>query len=247
METVIAEVTGRLRRQGLDEAARHMDQAWSALQRSEWEGANAQTRSSLESLFNRVAALRLRTNSRDGKARKELEEKGILRKQEARLVQDFIDVAGGAGSHAGVSNSDEARGRLLAAAGIAYIGLALIPDLVRVEDVISERLEAAPGTRLPVDAEIDARCPTCGETQKLAEATLTRDGDDTVYECKNGCQPIVVVSPPDAIAWPGRGYRIGDLVIRNASELSLPMRGEEGIRGVLKIPASPAALMKNAT
>jgi hypothetical protein len=51
----------------------------------------------------------------------------VLPNYEARLVQTFMDVAGGAGSHAGRSNEDETRGRFLAGLGICYIGLSLIP------------------------------------------------------------------------------------------------------------------------
>jgi hypothetical protein len=47
-------------------------------------------------------------------------------------VQEFIAVADGPGSHAGVSNADESLGRFLAGLGIAYIGLGLVPELVRV-------------------------------------------------------------------------------------------------------------------
>jgi hypothetical protein len=60
-------------------------------------------------------------------ARKELEERQVLPKYEARLAQTFMNVAGGAGSHVGRSNEDEARGRFLAGLGICYIGLSLIP------------------------------------------------------------------------------------------------------------------------
>ena len=135
----------RLIRQGFDEASRHLEQAKSALDRSEWESANAQVRAALESLFNGVAVLRLRTKKRGGEARAALEAAGLLREREARLVQDFIAVAGGAGSHAGVSNADESLGRFLAALGVAYIGLGIVPELVRVEDVLVGQLSAPPG------------------------------------------------------------------------------------------------------
>jgi|GEM_PF-3157580 len=244
MQNEIGDLLDRLDRQGLAEAAGHLRQAWSALQRSEWEGANAQTRTALESLFNGIAALRLKTKSRDGAARKELEGQGILRSREARLIQDFIDVAGGAGSHAGVSNSDEARGRLLAGLGLIYIGLALIPELVRVEDVITGQLKAPAGGRLPTDAEMETQCPTCGTAQFLSEAAVRRSGTDTVYHCKKGCQAITVVSNPETTEWPGRGYRVGDYVIRNAAALLLPMMTEHGPTKTVTFPASPAALMK---
>lgn len=119
-------IKARLQQQDFDTALNHLNQAESAFNRREWESANAQIRSCLEAVFNKVAAVRLQSTKTGGAARKELEEKGMLPKYEARLVQHFIEVAGGAGSHAGRSNEDEARGRFLAGLGICYIGLSLI-------------------------------------------------------------------------------------------------------------------------
>lgn len=116
----------RLQQQGFDTALNHLSQAESAFDRGEWESANAQIRSCLEAVFDRVAEIKLRTKKTGGSARKELEERGLLPEREARLVQIFFDVAGGAGSHSGWSNEDEARGRFLAGFGICYIGLSLI-------------------------------------------------------------------------------------------------------------------------
>lgn len=231
----------RLIRQGFDEASRHFEQAKSALDRSEWESANAQVRAALESLFNGIAALRLKTKKRGGEARAALESAGLLRGREARLVQEFIAVAGGAGSHAGVSNADESLGRFLAALGIAYIALGIVPELVRVEDVLVGQLTAPPGARLPTDHEAHTSCPTCGTSQTLSQASLSRSGSETVYACVNGCQPIVIVGEPGDVPWHGRGYRLGSHVIRNASDLFLPIVGTG--KEVL-VPASKSALMK---
>lgn len=232
----------RLERQGLGVALNHLRQAESALARREWESSNAQIRSFLEALFNDVARIRLGSVETGGAARKLLEREGILRERQARLVQQFLDTAGGEGSHAGTSGEDDARGRFLAGLGIAYLGLALIPEIRRVEDVIVGELEAPAGARLPRDTEIHTSCPTCGEQQTLAEAEARRDCDDTIYICRNGCQPIVVVSAPGDSPWPGRGYRLGERVVRNARDLYLPVLGTG--REVL-LPASPAALMKH--
>lgn len=236
------ELSDRLRRQDMSEALGHLEQAQSAFSRGEWEGANAQGRAFLESLFNRIAFIRLSTRSTGGAARKALEQAGVLREREARLIQEFMAVAGAAGSHAGVSNADEAKGRVLASIGMAYLGLALIPELVRVEDVIRMSLTAPPNTQLPGDGGIFTSCPTCGEKQTLAEGTVRRDDLDTVYTCRNGCQTIAVVSAPGDTPWPGRGYRLGEHVIRNASDIVLRLVG--GVSPGIVIPASKAALMK---
>jgi len=241
MDEIYKELIEQLTRQGLNETINHFTQAKSAFDHSQWEAANSQVRAALESLFNAIAVIRLGSNKKGGEARKQLEDASILRKRESRLVQDFIDVAGGAGAHAGVSNKDESKGRLLAGFGVAYIGLALIPELTRVEDVVISKLNVPNGARLPTDAEMYTSCPTCGQEQTLQEAELSRKGEETIYTCKNGCQPIVIVGKPGTKPWEGRGYRLGDYVIRNAQDIFLPIIGKgTGI----KIPASPAALMK---
>jgi hypothetical protein len=61
------------------------------------------------------------------------------------------------------------------------------------------------------------------------------------YTCRNGCQPIVVVGTPDEVQWEGRGYRMGDRVIRNVFDLFYQVAGTNA--GFV-LPASPAALMK---
>lgn len=231
----------RLHRQGFVEAARHFELSKSALDRSEWESANAQVRAALEALFNEVAALRLSTKKKGGEAHSALESAGFLRGREARLVQEFMAVAGGTGAHAGVSNADESLGRFLAGLGVAFLGLSLVPELVRVEDVLVGQLTAPQGARLPTDQEINTSCPTCGTKQTLGQATISRQGKETTYTCRNGCQQIAVVGESGEAAWEGRGYRLGHHVIRNANDLFLPIIGTE--RDVL-IPASKAALMK---
>jgi|SRR5690349_16011453 len=231
----------RLRRQGLDVALKHLSQAESTLSRREWEAANGQVRSFLEAVFDSVVGIRLSSEKRGGTGRKELESRGILGPREARLVQQFIEVAGGAGSHAGSSNEDEAKGRFLAALGVAYMGLSLIPEVRRLEDIIGAKLHAPPGTRLPSDADMRTACPTCGLSQSLGDAQVRRDGLDTIYQCRNGCQTIVVVSSPESDSWQGAGYRLGDFVIRNAKDIYLPLIGGDG---EVRIPASPAALMR---
>lgn len=231
----LLEIKRRLRRHDCTVAENHLDQAASALTRSEWESATAQVRSALEALFDRVAEIRLQTRKHAGAARKELEAQGLLSEKQGRLVQAFMDYAGAGGSHAGASSADEAHGRYLAGLGLILIGLNLLPELVRVEEVFAV-LKPPPG-----DDQITTSCRTCGTVQKLTDCEVRRDGADTVYVRRNGCQVIVVVSVPGDSPWPGRGYRLGDHVIRNASDLFLTIPGTPT---QVLIPASPAALMK---
>lgn len=89
-------------------------------------------------------------------------------------------------------------------------------------------------------------CPTCQEIQTLAEASVEL-GDETVYECKNGCQPILIVAPPNASGkpWPGRGFRVRDWVIRNVSDLLISYVDGDGreLEGGIKLPMRSAALL----
>ena len=49
--------------------------------------------------------------------------------------------------------------------------------------------------------------------------------EKTVYTCRNGCGVIVVVGTvsPDRVPRPGRGYRLGNYVIRNVEDLTFPV------------------------
>jgi hypothetical protein len=221
----------RMRRQDLDEALNHLNLAEGALGRGEWEAANSQIRACLESLFGSVARVRLGSSKTRGQARKELETSGVLREPEARLVQSFFGVASGEGSHAGTSNEDEARGRFLAGLGICLLGLALMPELVRVEDALADDLreiaEEIEGHEVWLlygsDAEIRTSCPSCGDEQTLSECEMKREGDDTVYWCWSGCQKIIVVGPlVEPLIMEGE-TPWGKYVIRNVSKMHVPI------------------------
>lgn len=117
----------------------------------------------------------------------------------------------------------------------------ITPEIVRLESAFSRAGLGPTAGRAPRDVDFTTSCPTCSAKQRASEASISLDGDDTVYSCKNGCQPIIVVSRPGLVAWPGRGYRIRDHVVRNAADLffqgpSMPVP--------VQLPASNAALMK---
>jgi hypothetical protein len=117
----------------------------------------------------------------------------------------------------------------------------VVHGLVPAERVFALQNLQPKGSRPFMDSDMVTTCPTCEAGQTLGEAPQTLDEFDTVYTCKNGCQPIVVVGRPGLSAWPGRGYRIGDYVIRNARDLFVET---EAMAGPVLIPASKAALMK---
>jgi DNA-directed RNA polymerase subunit M/transcription elongation factor TFIIS len=230
-----------LRRHGLNTASRHFQAAEHAFAEKEWESANAQVRSYLEAIFEGVAAIRLGTVLTGGNARKRLEDEGALAEKEAAVVKAVLLLAHERGSHAGLSDPEDAAARRLLGFAVAVIGLSLIPDLITVQEVLATQFTAPEGTRLPTDAEVTTTCPTCNTNQALFEAAASRSGDETVYICKNGCQRIVLVGQPGEQAWDGRGYRLGPHVIRNAADLLLPIVGSPG---TVLVPASPAALME---
>lgn len=118
--------------------------------------------------------------------------------------------------------------------GIAY-------EIVRVEDV----LPTPEGIEPLKDSDLVTTCPACSSEQTLSEATLSVVNGETHYTCINGCSPLVVVGRPGVVAWQGRGFRIGEHVIRNIRDLvATPLingvRSDLGIR----FPGGPAALMK---
>lgn len=179
-----ARVGALLKKHGLTTAARHFDLAEKAFERGEWESANVQVRSYVEAVFEGVAAIRLRQVLKRGHARKRLFEEGILGKNESAVVQSAMSLASEQGAHAGLSEPDEATVRRFLGLAAALIGLSLLPELVRVEDVLAAQLTAPEGSRLPRDGEIVTICPTCRSAQRLGEGSIFRDGNETVYECK---------------------------------------------------------------
>src|SRR5438309_2257297 len=117
--------------------------------------------------------------------------------------------------------------------------------MARAEEIlIWAGLDVPEGGRLPSDSGIVTMCPTCDATQTLADADFAEGDVESVYTCRNGCQPILVIGPPGTRSWPGRGYRMGNFVLRNPSDVRLRIFDNQGtaVRGEVLLPASPAAL-----
>lgn len=103
---------------------------------------------------------------------------------------------------------------------------------------------AEAGIRTPEQIEEEhlfTTCPECNTEQSLAEAGIVYedDGLETLYLCKIGCGTILIVGRPEDVPWEGRGYRIGDWVIRNPRDLYLR---QAGLTAAIQLPASPHAL-----
>lgn len=115
-------------------------------------------------------------------------------------------------------------------------------EIVRVQDVLTKQNITPRDTgKTSTDADMHTTCPACHSKQRLDEATLSLSDAETVYTCKNGCQPLVVVGRPGEVAWPGRGYRLGDHVIRNVRDI---IWQTESMQRPVVMSARVAALMK---
>jgi hypothetical protein len=223
-------------RQGLADALLHFERAEEAFATRQWESANSQVRTYIDALFEGVLAVRLGQSARGGEARKKLESERILVDPDAAVVRAVTRHAQQHGSHVGASDETDAAIHRHLGFAVALMGLRLIPPVVRLQDVI--KVLDFPNQEVPTDRDCRTKCPTCGRWQNLAEGSITRLGELTVYTCAGGCQKILVIGAPEGQPWPGRGYRIGEHVLRNAADILIPV-GESGIT----IPASPASLM----
>jgi hypothetical protein len=99
-------------------------------------------------------------------------------------------------------------------------------------------------TPAPFDDEwMFTACPQCGAAQSLGACSIRPEGPDTHYLCKNGCQDLVIVSRAQngAEPWPGRGYRLGGYVVRNAVELVILVGPK-----CITLRASAAALLPDS-
>jgi hypothetical protein len=97
-------------RPDLDVARSHYEQATRAFERGDWMAANSQFRSACDATFDTLAhAKGCPKGKKGGNARKWLEEKGFLEKDEAELTRAFMAFAGRAGSHAGISDQVDAQ------------------------------------------------------------------------------------------------------------------------------------------
>lgn len=101
---------------------------------------------------------------------------------------------------------------------------------ILASDVINQANNGQP----PVsDNEIIAACPSCGQVP-LSACQVAQSAETTYTHMKCGNVLLVIGPPnPDGRPWPGRGYRLGDFVLRNPVDMFF--------NGV-KVPASPHAL-----
>jgi len=95
---------------------------------------------------------------------------------------------------------------------------------MRISDVLTQ-----PGTIVP-ERSVWTSCPACGRTQHMDEATVKETSVQVVYECVDGCGPILTMTfaPADPIP----AIHMRDWAVENPSALFCrPITGtQESIR-----------------
>lgn len=101
--------------------------------------------------------------------------------------------------------------------------------------LVSEVLKkAGVKSQLPIkEQNFKTMCPACGESFHLRKCRVADEGDETIYRCGDCDELLIIVSRSIDIPRKGYGYRLGDYVIRNVTDITF---------GRLLIDASPDAL-----
>lgn len=112
----------RLIEAGFMDPRKHLDQAVDNAASGNWEAANGQIRTFLEALCDAIAE-RLHEGGGEapngGDARKLMENRGFLSKEESNLLKAFFTVLHGEGAHPGTSSEDDCHRRRLMAVALA--------------------------------------------------------------------------------------------------------------------------------
>ena len=168
----------RLKERDFETALVHHRQAKSAMDREEWESANAQTRSFLEALCEAIAK-RLSGPQGEklqrGQARSFLQKSGFLDSNEGDLLKALFGVLHGKGSHSGTSARDDAYRRFVIASSL---GSYYLERLDVEEDVYREsRLERLAETLGPRGWMVPA-----SEYESVDFDTVEIEGESVVLE-----------------------------------------------------------------
>lgn len=112
----------RLTSLGFTQALKHLEQATDNSTLGNWEAANGQTRSFMESLCNGIAA-KLYTGQgtppTSGDARKFLKTYGFLNEDESEFLRAFFQILHTSGAHAGTSSENDCHRRRLMAVALS--------------------------------------------------------------------------------------------------------------------------------
>jgi hypothetical protein len=88
--------------------------------------------------------------------------------------------------------------------------------------LVSGVLNAKATKGSPIAREMDmwTDCLGCGTTIRLHKAKVDQtDPLETTYRCPECDEVILIVGTPGVVPWEGRGWRMGDWVIRNPRDL----------------------------
>lgn len=235
----IIKIRNELTNRNLKVTLKHFDEAISLFEQRKWESANGQIRSFLESLYNDVSQIVLKSNKTGGQARMLLQKEGIIDETQANFLLSFMKLAHTKGAHPGLSNESETTSRWYACLSLGIVGISLFPNIVTISDVFKNAgIKNPNGNQTFSDEMFGGTCPTCEESQFLSLCTISEENGETHYKCKNGCQDVLVISKTQKYA-KGRGYFLKDYVLRNAHDILIFVPG-----GPIKLNKSPGALKK---
>ena len=82
---------------------------------------------------------------------------------------------------------------------------------VRISDLLTQ-----PGTIVP-EGSVWTSCPTCGRTQHMDEVPVTETSVLVIYECVDGCGPILTMAFAPSVPSPALHMR--DWAVVNPSAL----------------------------
>lgn len=227
----------------MEETERHLNQAVNSYEKNNYEAANGQLRASLESFFNYLAKMLLNSQKTGGQARQQLHKYNYITANESELLKYFFKLAGENGAHAGKSDEFQSLSNI-------HIGLGIMMRMIRlfsIEVTVSKAYELA-GINLNgyyfKEKDFVTECPTCLEEQFINECKVYITDGDTIYECKNGCQQIIIVAKfvEGTEAMESRGARLKDYVIRNAKDMIVTI---PNTANKVLIPASKNAFRKS--
>lgn len=164
---------------------RHFRQAKTALDRGDWEAANAQTRAFLDALCEEIAG-RVRKAGhpyprpapKGGDARMHLQQTGFLDVDESHLLKAFFKVLHGKGSHPGTSNTEDATRRFVMATCLANYYVERLHEWQEAERADLFRLEHFAETVLGPRGSVSVLF----EYKSLDFDTVHIEGEDVVFE-----------------------------------------------------------------
>lgn len=205
VDKIISHITSILIERDLKTTLKHFEDIPKLMDQKNWEAANGQMRTFLESLFNDLCLIILNKPKKGGKARQELQNAKILTTEQANYIFSFMKLSHGEGAHAGLSNKTETEYRWLGCLSLATLGCSFFPKIVRAADALINAGITVPGLAKITDTSLKTKCLTCEESQLLSQCTIYEKEKETFYICKNGCQPIVVIGTPGDKAIEDRG------------------------------------------